>query len=71
MKKALNFTQHIVVSVLEATVLTLIILAIMMALSSCAGQKQYTKDKHDWMTKKKHDTAKHNKKCKSYTCYEW
>lgn len=71
MKKALSITQNIIESITGAAVLTLIILSIMMALSSCAGQKQYAKDKHDWMTKKKYDTAKYNKKCRSYTCYEW
>lgn len=71
MKKALNFTQHIIISVFQAAVLVLIVLSIMMSMSSCSGQKQYAKSKHDWMTKKKYDTAKHNKKCRSYTCYEW
>ena len=71
MKKALSITQTIIESITGAAVLTLIVLAIMMALSSCAGQKQYAKDKHDWMTKKKYDTAKHKSNNKSYTCYEW
>ena len=71
MKKALNFTQQVIESIIGAAVLTLIILAVMMAMTSCSGQKQYAKSKHDWMTKKKYDTAKHNKKCRSYTCYEW
>jgi hypothetical protein len=71
MKKVLNITQNIVESVLQATVLTLIVLGFMMAMTSCSGQKQYAKKKNDWMTKKKYDTAKHNKKCRSYTCYEW
>lgn len=71
MKKALNFTQQVIESIIGAAVLTLIILAVMMAMTSCNGQKQYAKSKHDWMTKKKYDTVKHNKKCRSYTCYEW
>ncbi len=72
MKKALNITQSIIVTAMEAATLTLIVLAMMMALSSCGGQKQYAKSKHDWMTKKKYDTAKHHKKNnRSYTCYEW
>jgi hypothetical protein len=74
MKKTLNATQSIIESILGSAVLTLIVLSIMMALSSCAGQKQYTKDKHDWMTKKKHDTAKYHNKRKpnrALTCYEW
>jgi len=72
MKKALNITQSIIVTAMEAATLTLIVLSIMVALSSCGSQKQYAKSKHDWMTKKKYDTAKHHsKKNKSYTCYEW
>jgi Pyruvate/2-oxoacid:ferredoxin oxidoreductase gamma subunit len=71
MKKALNITQTIIESVLQSAVLTLIVLGFMMAMTSCSGQKQYVKKKNDWMTKKKYDTAKHNKKCRSYTCYEW
>ena len=73
MKKAINITQSIIVTAMEAATLTLIVLAMIMALSSCSGQKQYAKSKHDWMTKKKYDTAKYHKKNnnKSYTCYEW
>ncbi len=71
MKKALNVTQTIIESIVGSAVLLLIVLAMIMALSSCSGQKQYVKDKHDWMTKKKYDTAKHYKKNRSYTCYEW
>ena len=70
MKKALNTTQTIIESIVGSAVLALIVLSIMMALSSCGSQKQYAKSKHDWMTKKKYDTAKH-KSNKSYTCYEW
>ena len=70
MKKALNTTQTIIESIVGSAVLALIVLAIMMALSSCGSQKQYAKNKHDWMTKKKYDTAK-RKPNKSYTCYEW
>ena len=73
MKKALNITQTIIESIVGSAVLLLIVLAMIMALSSCGGQKQYAKSKHDWMTKKKYDTAKYHKKNnnKSYTCYEW
>ena len=70
MKKALNVTQSIIEAIIGSAVLGLILLALTMMFSSCAGQKQYTKDKHDWMTKKKYDTAK-RKSNKSYTCYEW
>ena len=70
MKKTLNATQSIIESILGSAVLTLIVLLIMMALSSCGSQKQYAKSKHDWMTKKKYDTAK-RKSNKSYTCYEF
>jgi len=71
MKKALNITQSIIESIVASATLALIVLALMMAFSSCAGQKQYAKNKHDWMTKKKYNTASHSKKNRSYTCYEW
>lgn len=71
MKKALDITQTIIESITGAAVLTLIILSIMMALSSCSGQKQYAKSKHSFMYDKKYDTAKRKSNNRSYTCYEW
>jgi hypothetical protein len=71
MKKALNITQSIIESIVASATLALIVLTLMMAFSSCAGQKQYAKNKHDWMTKKKYDTARHKSNNKAFTCYEW
>ena len=70
MKKALNATQTIVESILGSAVLTLIVLSIMMALSSCGSAKYEAKAKHKWMHDKKDVSFKHNKN-RSYTCYEW
>ena len=53
MKKALNVTQTIIESILGSAVLTLIVLAIMMALSSCGSAKYEAKAKHKWMHDKK------------------
>ena len=69
MKKALNATQTIIESILGSAVLTLIVLSIMMALSSCGSAKYEAKAKHKWMHDKKDVSFKHNNK--SYTCYEW
>ena len=46
MKKALSFTQHLVVSTFQAATATLIILAIMMAMTSCSSSKQAYNSRH-------------------------
>lgn len=46
MKKVLNFTQHLVMSTFQAATATLIILAIMMAMTSCSSSKQAYYSRH-------------------------
>jgi uncharacterized protein YceK len=70
MKKALNITQSIIESVVASATLTLIVLAMMMALSSCGSVKHEAKAKHKWMHDRKSVSVKHNNN-RSYTCYEW
>jgi len=46
MKKILNFAQHLVVSIFQAAIATLIILAIIMAMTSCSSSKQAYNSRH-------------------------
>ena len=63
MKKALNFTQQVIESIIGAAVLTLIILAVMMAMTSCSStHKNYSGKKTYHMTKK-------HGRCVGGTCY--
>jgi len=63
MKKALNVTQTIIESVLQATVLTLIVLTIMMAMSSCSTSTHYSKKNPYKVSSKSHG------RCVGGTCY--
>lgn len=63
MKKALNFTQHLVVSTFQAVTATLIILAIMMAMTSCSTSTHYSKKKPYRVSNKPHG------RCVGGTCY--
>ena len=63
MKKALSITQNIVESVLQATVLTLIVLGFMMAMTSCSSTHKNHSGKKSY-----HMTKKHGR-CVGGTCY--
>jgi len=65
MKKALNITQTIVESVLQSAVLTLIILAFMMAMTSCSTSNHYSKKKPYKVSNKSHG------RCVGGTCYSF
>ena len=63
MKKALDVTQQIIISSMQAAVLTLIILGFMMAMTSCSTSNHYSKKKVYRVSNKSHG------RCVGGTCY--
>jgi hypothetical protein len=63
MKKALNITQSIIVTAMEAATLTLIVLAMMMAMTSCSTNSHYSKKNPYKVSNKSHG------RCVGGTCY--
>ena len=63
MKKALNITQTIIESIIGSAVLTLIILSIMMAMTSCSTNSHYSKKNPYKVSNKSHG------RCVGGTCY--
>ena len=72
MKKALDITQQIIISSLQAAVLTLIILGVMMAATSCSPSKGIKVHKKGSSYSKKNVYRVSNKskgRCVGGTCY--
>jgi hypothetical protein len=63
MKKALNITQSIIVTAMEAATLTLIVLSVMMAMTSCSTNSHYSKKNPYKVSNKSHG------RCVGGTCY--